>query len=152
MTKKQPTATERLAEAQAELVKLEAELDALYAERIIDGAQIAAVSAHIAVLQQRVADLTPKADAEALEAKRQAQEDAYQAMLKAGADFRTVWTSSPVVADLEALLEALRPVRDEVRTLSYQAKKANSAVAQGVLSDMRWLEQLLAKMRHVGLG
>jgi len=63
-----------------------------------------------------------------------------------------VWTSSPVVADLEALLEALRPVRDEVRTLSYQAKKSNSAVARGVLSDMRWLEQLLAKMRHVGLG
>ena len=152
MTKKQPTATERLAEAKAELKALENELEALYAATPINGAKIAAVSSTIAVLQQRVADLTPKADAEALEAKRQAQEDAYQAMLKAGADFRTVWTSSPVVADLEALLEALRPVRDEVRTLSYQAKKSNSAVARGVLSDMRWLEQLLAKMRHVGLG
>ena len=151
MTKKQ-TATERLAEAKAELSKLEGDLEAMYHARIIDGAKIAAVSAHLAVLRERIADLTPRADAEAKAEAALKRQAAHKRMLAKVDEFQAAWANAGVVEALENVIPTLERLCSEVRSEAYQARALQNARAQGCLSDVNWLRKELKRLQYVKLG
>ena len=147
------TATEQLEALRRQLADAEERLERHRNENVIDGAAIAATAFTVETLQNRIVRLTAEAEAEAQLARTAQQQQAYEAMLEAEQRFKELYSSSGVSEALVQLIAALRPVADEVRTQSYRATRSERTrhIVLGVMSDMRWLESELKRLRHAKL-